>query len=93
MLGALAGYSFAYFARGLLAGRGQFPLYAALLLIEVPLRLAPVVLVTAEFLSGTLPVAIGIALAPLAGVVVVPSASAAPERSGRRSPARLSLPS
>ena len=72
MLGALAGYSFAYFARGLLAGRGQFPLYAALLLIEVTIRLAPVVLVTAGVLSGILPIAIGIALAPLAGLVVVP---------------------
>ena len=72
MLGALAAYSFAYFARGLLAGRGQFPLYAALLLIEVVTRLAPVVLVATGVLSGVLPVAVGIALAPLAGLAVVP---------------------
>lgn len=72
MLGALVGYSFAYFARGLLAGRGQFSLYAALLLSEVLLRLAAVVLVAVGVASGTLPVAAGIAVAPLAGLVFIP---------------------
>ena len=74
MLGALVGYSLAYFARGLLAGRGQFRLYAALVLIEVLTRLAAVLLVTAGALSGTVPIAVGIALAPLAGLAVVPLA-------------------
>ena len=72
MLGALVGYSFAYFARGLLAGRGQFSLYAALLLSEVLLRLTAVVLVAAGVASGTVPVAVGIALAPLAGLIFIP---------------------
>jgi O-antigen/teichoic acid export membrane protein len=72
MLGALVGYSFAYFARGLLAGRGLFSLYAALLLCEVLLRLAAVVLVAVGIASGTLPVAVGIALAPLAGLIFIP---------------------
>jgi O-antigen/teichoic acid export membrane protein len=72
MLGALIGYSFAYFARGLLAGRGEFSLYAALLLTEVLLRLATVVLVAIGVASGTVPVAIGIALAPLAGLIFIP---------------------
>src|SRR3954451_21793583 len=74
MLGALVGYSAAYFARGLLAGRSQFHLYAALLLIEVLVRLAAVVLVAVGLMSGTLPIAVGIALAPVAGLFVLPIA-------------------
>ena len=74
MLGALVGYSVAYFARGLLAGRTQFPLYAALLLIEALVRLAAVVLVAAGIMSGTLPIAVGIALAPVAVLGVIPVA-------------------
>lgn len=74
MLGALIGYSCAYFARGLLAGRGQFSLYAALLLIEVLVRLLAVVLVAAGVMSGTVPIGVGIALAPLMGLVVLPVA-------------------
>ena len=72
MLAALAAYSFAYFARGMLAGRGQFSLYAVLLVIEVSTRLAAVVLVAVGLLSGVLPIAVGIALAPIAGLVVLP---------------------
>jgi O-antigen/teichoic acid export membrane protein len=89
MLGALVGYSFAYFARGLLAGTGQFSLYAALLLSEALLRLAVVLLVAVEIASGTLPVAVGVALAPLAGLVFIPvglrrqRAAAAPTQDGR----------
>jgi O-antigen/teichoic acid export membrane protein len=74
MLGALIGYSFAYFARGLLAGRSQFPLYAALLLLESLVRLAAVVLVTAGVLTGIIPIAVGIALAPIAVLGVIPIA-------------------
>src|SRR5256885_11444546 len=72
MLGALVGYSIAYFARGLLAGRGHFSLYAAMLLTEVTLRLTPAVLVAVGIASGTLPLAVGIALAPLAGLIFIP---------------------
>jgi O-antigen/teichoic acid export membrane protein len=72
MLGALVAYSFAYFARGLLAGRGQFSLYAALLLAEVLVRLAAVVLVAAGVATGTIPIAVGIALAPFAALVLIP---------------------
>ena len=74
MLGALVGYSCAYFARGLLAGRSQFSLYAALLLAEVLVRLAAVVLVAVGVMSGIVPIGIGIALAPFAGLLVLPVA-------------------
>jgi O-antigen/teichoic acid export membrane protein len=74
MLGALLGYSLAYFARGLLAGRGQFGLYAALLLSEVLIRLAAAVFVAVGVMNGTLPIAVGIALAPLTALVVLPLA-------------------
>jgi O-antigen/teichoic acid export membrane protein len=74
LLGALVGYSFAYFARGFLAGRGQFSLYAVLLLIEVVVRLAAVVLVAVGVFSGVVPIGVGIALAPVAGLVVLPVA-------------------
>jgi len=74
MLGALVGYSCAYFARGLLAGRSQFSLYAAVLLAEVLVRLAAVVLVAAGLMSGVVPIGVGIALAPFAGLLVLPVA-------------------
>jgi O-antigen/teichoic acid export membrane protein len=92
MLGALVGYSFAYFARGLLAGRSQFPLYAALLLIESLVRLAAVVLVATGIMTGTIPIAAGIALAPIAALGVVPvalrrtRAESGPERQAGVSP-------
>src|SRR5680860_951004 len=38
LIASLLGFGLAYYARGFLAGRGQFRLYAALLLIEVSSR-------------------------------------------------------
>jgi O-antigen/teichoic acid export membrane protein len=74
MLGALVGYSCAYFGRGLLAGRSLFSLYAAMLLAEVLVRLVAVVLVAIGVMSGIVPIGIGIALAPFAGLLVLPLA-------------------
>jgi O-antigen/teichoic acid export membrane protein len=71
---ALAGFGLAYYARGFLAGRGQFLLYAILLLIEVLLRLACALVVALGIAQGTSLVAVGIAIAPIAGLIVLPLA-------------------
>ncbi len=71
---AIAGFACAYYARGFLAGRGQFFLYAVLLQIEVLLRLFLALLVAVGIASGTSLIAIGIALAPFAGLAVIPFA-------------------
>jgi O-antigen/teichoic acid export membrane protein len=71
---ALAGFGLAYYARGFLAGRGQFLLYAVLLLIEVLLRLFCAVVVAIGIVEGTSLIAAGIAVAPLAGLAVLPLA-------------------
>jgi len=72
MLVALAGFALAYFARGYLAGKGRFSIYAALLISEVVGRLAFAVLVAVGFLDGAAPIAVGIALAPFCGLLMVP---------------------
>ncbi|NUQ11249.1 MAG: cation:proton antiporter, partial [Gemmatimonadaceae bacterium] len=52
MLVALAGFALAYYARGYLAGKGRFSIYAALLMSEVLLRLAFAVVVALGILHG-----------------------------------------
>lgn len=74
LLVALGGFAAAYYARGFLAGRGQFLLYASLLQIEVTLRLVFALIVAVGLASGTALIAIGIAVAPFAGLVVMPVA-------------------
>jgi O-antigen/teichoic acid export membrane protein len=74
MLVSLVGFSLAYFARGYLAGRGHFGVYAALLMAETLLRLIVAVLVTIGLLNGPTPIAIAIALAPFCGLLMVPFA-------------------
>ena len=51
MLVALAGFALAYFARGYLAGKGRFSIYAALLISEVVGRLVFAVLVAIGILD------------------------------------------
>ena len=65
MIVSLLGFGLAYYARGFLAGRGQFPLYAALVLLEVAAsarvrghRSRP------RIADGARPIAVGIAAAP-----------------------------
>ena len=79
LIASLLGFGLAYYARGFLAGRGQFMHYAALLVIEVVTRLAFAVAVAASIASGADFVALGIATAPIACIIVLPLAI----RSGR----------
>ena len=74
LVASLLGFGLAYYARGFLAGRGQFRLYAALLVIEVSSRLAFAVAVAVGIASGANVVALGIATAPIAVAVVLPIA-------------------
>ena len=74
LIASLLGFALAYYARGFLAGRRQFNLYAALLVIEVSARLAFAVFVALGLASGTDFVALGIATAPVACIIVLPLA-------------------
>jgi O-antigen/teichoic acid export membrane protein len=74
LIASLLGFGLAYYARGFLAGRGQFMHYAALLVIEVSTRLAFAVAVAAGIASGADFVALGIATAPVACIIVLPLA-------------------
>lgn len=74
LLLALTGFACAFYGRGFLAGRGQFLLYAALLQIEVLLRLFFALVVAVGLATGTSLIAAGIALAPFAGLAVLPVA-------------------
>jgi len=71
---AMIGFGGAFFARGFLAGRRQFGFYAALLVVEGIARLTFALAVAVGIADGIDAVALGIAAAPLAGVVVIPFA-------------------
>jgi O-antigen/teichoic acid export membrane protein len=72
MLVALLGFALAYYARGYLAGKGRFSIYAALLMSEVVIRLVFAIIVAVGILSGAAPIAVGIALAPFCGLLLLP---------------------
>ena len=74
LLSALAGFGAAYFARGFLAGRRQFGAYSALLLIESSSRLVFAVALAVGVATSEDFVAVSIAIAPVAGLVVMPFA-------------------
>jgi O-antigen/teichoic acid export membrane protein len=74
LVAALVGFGGAFFARGFLAGRRQFGLYAALLVLEGTARLAFALAVAVGIAEGIDAVALGIAVAPLAGLGVIPLA-------------------
>lgn len=74
LLVALAGFACAFYARGFLAGRGQFMHYAVLLQIETLLRVVFALIVAVGLAHGTSLIAAGIALAPFAGLAVIPFA-------------------
>jgi O-antigen/teichoic acid export membrane protein len=74
LVAALVGFGGAFFARGFLAGRRQFGLYAALLVLEGTARLAFALAVAVGIAEGIDAVALGIAVAPLAGLAVIPLA-------------------
>jgi O-antigen/teichoic acid export membrane protein len=79
----IAGFGAAYYARGFLAGRRRFGLYASLLVLEGGSRLMFPVAVAVGLAEGIDFVALGIAAAPLAGLTVLPLAFA---RRGRSAP-------
>jgi O-antigen/teichoic acid export membrane protein len=66
-----------YYVRGVLAGRGRFDLYAAQLVTECSVLVAVGVLATSGAVEGLPAFAVGIAAAPLLGLVVVGVAVAA----------------
>ena len=74
MIGSLIGFGGAYYARGLLAGRRQFNYYATLLLVEVVLRLILTATVAFGIAGGAGLIAVGIAVAPVGCMVVLPLA-------------------
>lgn len=76
MVVGLSGYGAAYYARGFLAGRRQFRLYSVLLVVEGVARLMFPVAVAVGIAEGIDAVALGIAVAPLACLAVVPFAIA-----------------
>ncbi|MET0824112.1 MAG: hypothetical protein ABWY90_08040 [Solirubrobacterales bacterium] len=78
----IAGFGAAYYARGFLAGRRQFGLYATLLVLEGGSRLMFPIAVAVGIADGIDAVALGVAVAPLAGLSVLPFAF------GRRAPAK-----
>ncbi len=79
LVGTLA-YAGSYFARGWLAGHQYFGLFGALVLMESTSRICFALAAALGVSSGQTAVALGIAVAPLLSLVVVPAAFA---RAGR----------
>ena len=96
---SLIGFGFAFYARGFLAGRRQFGLYATLLVIEVSTRLAFALVVAVGIADGANLIALGIATAPVAVAIVIPlaisrrpgSPEAVPAAAPSATPAELTL--
>jgi O-antigen/teichoic acid export membrane protein len=73
LVGTLA-YAGSYFARGWLAGHEYFGLFGALVLMESTSRICFALAAALGVTSGQTAVALGIAIAPLISLVVVPAA-------------------
>jgi O-antigen/teichoic acid export membrane protein len=73
-------YAGSYFARGWLAGHEYFALYGGLVLMESTSRVCFALAVALGIASGQTAVALGIAVAPLVSLVVVPAAFARNKR-------------
>jgi O-antigen/teichoic acid export membrane protein len=73
LVGTLA-YAGSYFARGWLAGHEYFGLFGALVLMESTSRICFALAAALGVTSGQTAVALGIAVAPLISLVVVPAA-------------------
>jgi len=71
VVGVLA-YAASYFARGFLAGHQRFELYGLLVLLEAISRVCFALAVVVGLASGQTAVALGMAVAPLMSLVVVP---------------------
>ena len=73
-VGSVLFYAASYYARGYLAGLQRFGLFTGLILSESFFRTLTVVLVAVGILSGQSMVALGILVAPLLSLLVVPFA-------------------
>jgi len=71
VVGVLA-YAASYFARGFLAGHQRFELYGLLVFLEASSRVLFALAVVVGLASGQTAVALGMAVAPLMSLVVVP---------------------
>ncbi len=76
LVAGIVGFGAAFYGRGFLAGRRQFRLYAILLVLEGGSRLLFPVAVAIGIAEGIDPIALGIAVAPLASLAVLPFAFA-----------------
>jgi O-antigen/teichoic acid export membrane protein len=85
----IAAFGADFYARGFLAGRRQFRFYAALLVVEGASRLVFPVAVAIGIADGVDAVALGIAVAPLACLAVLPFAFA---RHGALPPGEAAAP-
>jgi O-antigen/teichoic acid export membrane protein len=73
-LGALVGFAASFFARGYLAGKRRFGVYASLLLVEGLARFGFALAVAVGIAEGRDAIAIGIAAGPLLSLLIVPFA-------------------
>jgi O-antigen/teichoic acid export membrane protein len=71
LIASVLGFAAAFFARGYLAGSHRFGLYAALVLLDAVARMAFALVVAVGLADGVDPIAIGIALAPLIGLLAL----------------------
>ena len=74
LVGAVLAYAASYFARGFFAGTRRFPLYAILMLFESVVRTGFALAVALGITTGQSAVALGIVVAPIASLAVVPFA-------------------
>lgn len=74
LVGAVLAYAVSYFARGYFAGTRRFPLYALLMLFESIVRTGFALAVALGIASGQSAVAMGIVIAPIVSLAIVPLA-------------------
>lgn len=72
LVASVLGWAAAFWCRGYLAGSGRFALYSAMVLIDAVARLAFALAVAVGIAAGPDPIAIGIALAPVLSLAVMP---------------------
>ena len=89
---AILGYAASYYARGYLAGRRRFGLFAVLILTESIFRTSFAVFVAVGLLEGQSAVALGIVAAPLLSLIVVPLAFTRHEEPGAGATAAAAAP-
>ena len=80
LVGSVLAYAVSYFARGFFAGTRRFPLYAALMLFESVVRTGFALAVALGITSGQSAVALGIVVAPVVSLAIVPFAILRPGR-------------